>query len=331
MEKEIKIVLLEKWILSLKGERKRESTLRGYAKDVLQLYKHSLEINPKCETELDLIKTITPAEGKFYFSELHLHNKPSTINTKLSTLKNYYNWLVELKEIQSNPFESIKFLKAFIVKEETRQKDIINLEDFHKVIASTRIRQKGERNFYFMSTRTRLLLNLLVGNGCRIEEALNIHLKDIKSLKNNNGYYIELKSNKVKNHIDKKLFIVGPILEAYNEYIKERMKLVADDKEDFLFCSNNNKKIDEKDNNRQLKKLMERNEIRNQEGEIVNFTNHCCRHLCATVLIKKLGYTKDQVSRLLGWKNNDIVDRYCHDINGGDDILIEMVTNVLTA
>lgn len=113
-----------------------------------------------------------------YISHLNLNSKlkDSTIRRKIITLKNYYNYLVDLNIIQSSPFLKLKFK----FKHEKQLPKTLSINDISKILACFEITPSTLTPFARRTfIRDAALIDLLISTGIRIGEAASITLNDI--------------------------------------------------------------------------------------------------------------------------------------------------------
>ena len=319
-------IKLNQWLNYLTQKGKRESTLNSYCRNVKEFFTYcylqfdlSDEENIIKNADNDILNSF-----KMYL-QLDLKRKPSTINAKLIAVKTFFKYLVENEEvIKQFPFNKVELFDSVIVEEETKEKEIVSVDEAKEVIKATYTRAKGERNFEFTSARDRFLFSLLISNGCRIEEILSATMEDMQEIEE--GYVVNIGMKKVKNHMRKKVFIVGDILKYFNDYMTERKMDDKYNNTNYLIVSNSGKKLERTNTNEILDKILKKANIN------THFTNHCCRHFCATVLVDK-GNSSQLIKKLLGWKqrggDDRMLERYTSHTINGDKTLINMVKSVL--
>lgn len=319
-----------KFLLHYKKFDINSNTYRVYELNIRRIYEYFSK-KKNIYDELLLIQSITVEDMENYFIELKESNryKKNTINTIISVLSEYFSYCCSKRHcIEFSAMDIIEKFKRKEIRLDKTIKEVPTPSQLEKLINATKIRKKGDRNFYFKSTRDRFLISLLASSGLRIEEALGIKLSDIEKIKVNNkyAYMINIDGSRVKNDINKRVPICGKVIDYYKEYLRERMKLKDVVKCELLFISNNRKKINTTDCNWNIKKIVDKAELD------LNLSNHCFRHYCA-VELTNAGVSKETIYSILGWKSGDIIEEYtCHDKHF-DEIKIKacekIVSNIL--
>lgn len=244
---------------------------------------------------------------------------PSSINRKISSLRLFFEYLKENKNlIEKNPFNNVMFCK----EKNKKKKDILNLTEIKTVIAETYNKRATDRCFEFNSARIRFVMALMASTGLRISELLSIELQDIEKIDEDN-YMINISGDRVKNDIDKRVPICGIVSEYYNEYMCERKKLKTLVDKNILILSNRGKKITRTRTESDIKKFVERAGI----NKTIN--NHSFRHIFRTSLTKN-NVNESLICIIGGWSRAGLSMSgiYTHDTKDLDTEKIN-VCNIL--
>lgn len=155
-QKEYQIpVLLEKFIFSLRTEKKSEKTLAGYR---LQIAKFNERVNKD-------IRRISTDDIREYISYLvnTRKNADGTVNNYLHILQSFFKWCIVEGYINQNPVARIK-INNFKPKR-------------------NRVGLDGEKleavKYACEDLREKLILELYVSTGCRLSEIAEIDIKDV--------------------------------------------------------------------------------------------------------------------------------------------------------
>lgn len=113
-------------------------------------------------------KKITYKEISIYIKYLKetKEYEPASINRHLSSLRSFYNYLLNQEEIKSNPFKLVSGPKKAI-----KLPNYMKYSEFEIMIAAC-----GDD---ILGIRNQALLELLLSTGARIGELINIKIKDI--------------------------------------------------------------------------------------------------------------------------------------------------------
>ena len=98
-------------------------------------------------------------------------NNPTTRNTKLRTLKAFFNYLFDSEIIKSNPVKKVGFAKQEVKIEVCTDQQIGQMLNYYK--------RKKTRYRSFYSYREYFMIVFLLGTGVRLSEMLNLKWSDI--------------------------------------------------------------------------------------------------------------------------------------------------------
>ncbi|AVM69063.1 hypothetical protein C3V36_14585 [Lachnospiraceae bacterium oral taxon 500] len=149
------LVLLEKFLFSLRTEKKSEKTIDGYR---LQITKFSERVNKD-------IRRISTDDIREYISYLvnTRKNADGTINNYLHILQSFFKWCIVEGYLSQNPIARIK-INNFKPKR-------------------NRVGLDGEKleavKYACEDLREKLIIELYVSTGCRLSEIAEIDVKDI--------------------------------------------------------------------------------------------------------------------------------------------------------
>ncbi|MEG1149950.1 MAG: tyrosine recombinase [Bacilli bacterium] len=213
--------------------------------------------------------------------------KNSSIARKISSIRNFYNFLVIKGLIESNIFKSIRnpkierklpnFLNYFEIS------DMLNCIDINSI--------SGLRN--------RLVIEMLYATGCRVSELCNIKLNDIN---------MEDKSIKIKGKGSKERIVF------FGEYAEDILKKYLSTSRDKLLKDNHNEYLLINDkclnvNTYDIEKIV--NDIVKDASIKHHVTPHTLRHTFATHLLNN-GADIRSVQELLGHASLNTTGIYTH-------------------
>ncbi len=259
------------------------NTVINYAKDLGEFYDFLVNISKKEDlreiTNYEIEKFVKFLKNKGYSNR--------SINRKLSSLRGFFRFLEEKKEIEHNPtllIYSPKFdkrLPDFLYEEETRE-----------------ILEKWEKNDKF-SIRDRAIMELIYATGMRLREIEGLNIGDID---------FSAQTLRVKGKGGKiRILPIGDIaFEKLNDYLKRRRK----NGEKFsmntpLFLNKNGDRLTGRSIARIIKKRAR------EAGFFKNIHPHIFRHSFATHLLNG-GADLRVVQELLGHSSLSTTQVYTH-------------------
>ena len=201
--------------------------------------------------------------------------KISSINRKISTLKNFLKFLQTEKIIEQIDFQEFDSLS--------------NLKKIPKAVSKTQMEQIFINLYNSKQTNKEiyiLVLKLIYLSGLRISEALNLKWSDINH--QDNSIYIFGKGSK-----ERKVFIIKDFLELLKNLVK---------KNQFVFTLNN-KKISA----RSVNKFLENS----YKGSIIRYklSSHVFRHSFATTMLENNADIR-HIQKLLGHSSISTTEIY---------------------
>lgn len=275
---------LEKYRAYLQNERYYSPhTINNYTKDILEYLKYLEQDN------ITLTNTGLNLARNYAYTLANKNLKPTSINRKLSSIRNFYRFLITQEVVKSNPFDAIETIKI-----EKKLPNYLYLDDletlFNSLDQSTPL---GVRNY--------CLLELLYGTGIRVSELCNIKLHDIDFY--NNNILITGKGNKqryVPIHESLREVLITYLNFARNELLKDSDEIV-----DNLFVNHRGGPLTSRGVRDILKNLV------NESGLNVKISPHVLRHSFATHMLD-YGADLRSVQKLLGHENLSTTQIYTH-------------------
>lgn len=255
---------------------------RNSSKNTVEAYKRDLElflaylINQNKTFDL-----VTHYDIDNYFAHLK-ENKDvvSTIQRKLTALKQFYQFLVSEDILKVDPTE-----KIIRPKSKRPIPKIVSLEDVKKLFHAT-----DEFN-YEESIRIKLILLLLYGSGLRVSELISLKLNAF------NNKFLRVYGKGAKERI-------VPLAPQTEKILKEYISLTG--KKDWIFESKNGKPITRQRIFQILKELAIR---ANLPKEILS--PHVLRHAFATHILDN-GGNLISIKKMLGHKRISTTEIYTH-------------------
>ena len=299
----MEIKLLDKWKTEMLVDMKAENTVTNYVSDVKQFLNFVLNNKEeKIEDENELIKNINNEDVNDYRKSLYLDNKKlSTINRKIASIGDFFNYVKSKNIVKENPADNVKRYSGKLVMSDTKVKDILTDDEIKLMFRKSYVRNKGENLFDFKVASDRFILARMLETGGRINEYLKSKFTDLQEI--TNGYMLVIPANRVKNTLEKRFPIVGKLLMYYNDYISERKALGIES--EYIFVSSNGKALVGRDINMTIKKLLKKADIDK------HITNHCFRYMATNIMLQR-GVPRDIINKILGWtsENYRMQNRY---------------------
>ena len=234
---------------------------------------------------------ITRDEVRSYLKYLDsLGLKNSSIARHLSTLRSFYNYLVNENIIENNIFGSIRNPKI-----EKKLPNFLSYNELSELLESISLDTPAD-------FRNRLIIELFYATGCRVSELCNIKLNDIdKSAKT-----IKIKGKGNKERI---VFFGEYALIYLDKYLNgPRYELLKGGNCEYLFISDKGKALQVMDVEVIMQKLMQKIATKK------HVTPHTLRHTFATHLLNA-GADIKSVQELLGHASLNTTGIYTHVTN----------------
>lgn len=249
-------------------------TIKNYQLDLTDFFKYVDKSN------IDFL-SIENIHVRGYLKYLDTCNlKNTTISRRISTLRTFYNYLLEKGFVKSNIFLNVKNPKL-----EKKLPNYLNYTEIEELLASidTRTDEGLER---------RLLIEMFYSTGCRVGEMVNVKISDI-------DFYN--KTIKVMGKGSKERIVYyGDYASKYLEdYLKNK------DKKGYLFTNKRGEKLTIEEVEYIVRDIMKHISIK------THVTPHTLRHTFATHLLNN-GADIRTVQELLGHANLSTTGIYTH-------------------
>ena len=271
----MKEVQVDKFLFFLKVELNySELTIKSYQLDLTDFFEYieSKKIN---------YLTITNNDVRGYLKYLDSCNlKNSTISRRISTLRTFYNYLVDENIVENNVFHNVKNPKL-----EKKLPNYLNYNEMEELLESIDISTSE-------GLKRRLLIEMFYSTGCRVSEIINIKVKDIDFL--NKKIRIMGKGSK------ERIVYYGDYAKKYlDKYLSKGMD------KDYLFVNKHGDKYTVEEIELIVKDIMKHLSIK------THVTPHTLRHTFATHLLNN-GADIRSVQELLGHSNLSTTGIYTH-------------------
>ena len=264
-------------------KRLSKNTISSYEKDLI---KYCEFLNKRNISSVDDIK-INDIEDYLKY----LNKKEYTITSiarKLTTIKNFHNYLFQIKKISKNVSESIERpkIRKCLPK-------VMSVEEVDKLL-------NIDCNTPF-DYRNKAMLELLYATGLRISELLNLKLSDI-----------DLENCVVRcfgKGSKERIVPIGEYVLYYiNKYLNERPKLSKNRKSEYLFLNKSGNHLSRFSFFKIIKKLLREKNIN------IDVSPHTLRHSFATHMLE-YGADLRTIQELLGHSDIATTKIYTHISN----------------
>lgn len=271
----MKEVQVDKFLFFLKVELNySELTIKSYQLDLTDFfgYIESKKIN---------YLTITNHDVRGYLKYLDSCNlKNSTISRRISTLRTFYNYLVDENIVENNVFHNVKNPKL-----EKKLPNYLNYNEMEELLESIDISTTE-------GLKRRLLIEMFYSTGCRVSEMINVKISDIDFT--NKTIRIMGKGSK------ERIVYFG---DYASKYLENYLSKVKCDK--YLFTNKKGEKLTINEVEQIVKDIMKHISIK------THVTPHTLRHTFATHLLNN-GADIKTVQELLGHANLSTTGIYTH-------------------
>ncbi len=264
-----------------------ENTIKSYE---IELYKYKIYLE---ENNIKYIN-ITKDEIRNYLKYLDKSQyKNRSISKNISSIRSFYRYLVSKDKISKNIFASIRNPKL-----ERKLPNYITEIDMERILNFPNIKEYRKTIY---TIRDLLIIELLYDTGCRVDELVNIKLKNIDKSKNQ----IKVLGKGSKERI---VFYGEYTSDILNNYLKERDIILKDKISDYLLVSKESGKLTPRRVAQIIDEIMKLVAIKN------NVSPHTLRHTFATHLLNN-GADLRSVQELLGHSSLSTTQIYTHVSN----------------
>jgi integrase/recombinase XerC len=264
-----------------------ENTIKSYN---LELLKYQDYLKNK---NIDYLK-ITKDEIRTYLKYLDdLKYKNSSISRNLSALRSFYQYLIINKKIGKNIFNGIHNPKL-----EKKLPNYLGENDINLILEFPNC-DGYKKSIY--TTRDLLIIELLYDTGCRVNELVNIKLKDI----NINDQSIRVLGKGSKERI---VYFGEYTKDTINDYMTTRQEILNGKISDYLLVSKESGSITTRRVAQIIDSIIKLVAIKN------NVTPHTLRHTFATHMLNN-GADLRCVQELLGHSSLSTTQIYTHVSN----------------
>ena len=255
--------------------------IKNLSINTILYYKDKLEMFSKYYNFNKPINIINKRDvyGYIYFLQNTRKVKTTTINTYLRALRTFLYYAMDNGYLNKFKIEMIK--TDLKIKKTYSNKELKKL-----------LRKPNKKGNTFAQYRNWVIVNFLIGTGCRSRTLLNIKIKDLDL---ENGYVLFRITKSRKQQL-------LPISRSLNKIILDYLSIRRGEEEDYLFCTNEGDKLSREG----LKSAIKRY---NHSRDVEKTSIHLFRHTFAKKWILNYG-DPYKLQKILGHSNMDMVKNY---------------------
>ena len=272
---------LEAYIRMLRSEKYySDHTCQNYQRDLRQFYQFLQKRNLSDWRKVQYGEVSAYAAFRFRNGK-----KPATIQRELSSIRSFYQFLVQQKKLKNNPARDVKAPRSehFLPK-------TCDAETLGQLLQN----RDSEDSLLI---RDLAIFELIYSSGLRLAELVGINLQDIDL--SQQQLMVTGKGNKTRY-----LPVGSKAIAAVRKWLKIRGSFLRDDSQ-ALFLSKLGKRISARNVQSRLNRLSQRQSL----GQ--NLSPHSLRHSFATHLLESSGDLR-AVQELLGHANISTTQIYTH-------------------
>ena len=275
----INIEYLEKYLKYLKYQKNySDFTICSYENDILEFLSFLKEHN------LDILN-IDYTNTKIFLKKLNnKKNKTSTLSRKISSLRSFYNFLINNNYLDNNPFILVK-----LPKKEKHLPRFFQYNELEQLLSIPNLNTA-------LGQRDKAILEVLYASGIRVSELINIKITDI------NGEEIKVFGKGSKERI---VMIGDYARDSLDLYLNNGYKTLNKKNNSYLFLNSNGEKL----TTRGIRYILDK--IIKQTSLDKKISPHMLRHTFATHLLNE-GCDLLSVQELLGHENLSTTAIYTH-------------------
>lgn len=274
-------MLLNDWINHLDQQGKSPRTLAAYRRGV----QHFIDWIEQAYQESFTITKVIPRDVRHWKTDQQTKEKvsPATVNLRLTSVSRFFRWAVKHHLADTNPTDDVQSLPLA-----ERQPKSLSDQDVRKLLREAR---DDKRNY--------ALLELLVGTGLRVGEALALTLDDI--VINERSGVVIVRHGKRGRY--REIPLVLDVRQALSTYLESEHPS-PDDPDAPLWINHHGKALAHRSS---VMRILEKYR---QRGDLEPVTPHMLRHTFATRYLKANPSDLRGLARLLGHSNLNTVMIY---------------------
>lgn len=223
-----------------------------------------------------------------YLDEFNYQNK--SIARHLSSIRSFYNYLVEIKLLENNVFKRVRNPKV-----EKKLPNYLNIVELETII------DELNKDSSIKGIRNRCLFELLYSTGMRASEVSNLKVKDIDEI--NQSIRVFGKGSK-----ERIVYYGDTFKNILKDYLKIRFEFLKKGEIEYLLINDLGGKLSRESIEYIINKIIKKSQINHK------MSPHTLRHTFATHLLDN-GADLRSVQELLGHENLNTTEIYTHVSN----------------
>lgn len=266
------------------------SNIKKYSNNTIINYELDIELFEKYLYIKKL--NITKVEYKDildFINYLKDNHKSSSINRVLSSLRSYYKYLIRNNYVKSNPFNLVSGMKK-----EKKLPEYFKYNEYINILNSIDINSN-------LGIRNRCIFEVLLCTGCRVNELVNIKLKDI-------DLYLQEIKVLGKGNKERIVYLGSYAIDSIKSYLDIRNDILKNKNNDYLFLNHLGNKL----TTRGISNIIDN--ILKKTCNNMKITPHTFRHSFATMMLNE-GCDLKSVQELLGHVSLSTTSIYTHISN----------------
>lgn len=277
------MILKDEFLVYLESIRKySNNTIINYSLDLdrFEEYLGKKRINIKCVQYENILD---------YIAYLKDNHKSTSINRNMSCLRNYFDFLIRNGIVKNNPFNLVHSMKK-----EKKLPEYFKYDEYERLVNSIDTSTN-------LGVRNRCIFEILLCTGCRVNELVNIKIRDIDI--NNREIKVLGKGNK-----ERIVYLGSYAISSLDEYLSVRSILLRGKSSEYLFLNHLGNQI----TTRGIRDIIDK--ILLKSCSDLKITPHSFRHSFATMLLNE-GCDLKSVQELLGHVSLSTTSIYTHLTN----------------
>ena len=221
-----------------------------------------------------------------FINYLNDNHESTSINRCLSSLRSFYNYLINNGNVKDNPFKLVRGMKT--------PKKLPNYFKYNEYIELI----NSIDTTTILGIRNKCIFEVLLCTGCRVNELVNITMNNI-----------DLKAQEIKvlgkGNKERIVYLGSYAIDSIKEYLNVRNELLNNKSNNYLFLNHLGNKL----TTRGIRDIIDKILLKSSTN--LKLTPHTFRHSFATMLLNE-GCDLKSVQELLGHVSLSTTSIYTH-------------------